>query len=113
MKVNVDPRDSIFGDDIIIEYRHYSKTHYLGKESNVKLAYFEAKIEYYDINGIRISNDIVSKSDDAVAGFTRNSGYKIVEGVRVQVYARGGRDGLTSKYIFFKFGTAPRFTSYI
>lgn len=111
--INVDPRDSIFGDDVIVEYKHYSLTHLLGQRKSYKIALFEAKIQFYDGNGNFIKYAVASKGNDDQASFTRNSKSNVVNGVRVQVYIEGGYSGEARKYIFFKFGTAPAFTDYI
>lgn len=111
--LNVDPRDSIFGDDVIIEYKHYALTHLLGQRKSYKILYFEAKIQFFDGNANFLKSDVASKGSDSQASFTRNSNSKVVNGVRVQIYIKGGYSGEVEKYFFFKFGTAPAFTNYL
>lgn len=111
--LNIDPRNNIFDDNILIEYNHYTLTNYMGTKENCKILLFSAKVQFYDGNGYYINTLVASKGNDAQAAFTRYSGSKIVNGVRVQVYIEGGYSGQVKKYFFFKFGTAPAFTNYI
>lgn len=105
--INVDPRNTIFVDDIIIEYRFYIAHHFTGNTGNEPLALFYAYIEYYNASGNRVATDSVSKSDRAVGGFTKNSGSTKIAGVRVRIDLVDEEIADTS--IYYRFGKAPSF----
>lgn len=48
IEINVDPRDSMFGDDVIIEYKHYYVDYSTGKRIDVKLQNFHANITFHE-----------------------------------------------------------------
>ncbi len=87
IEINVDPRDSMFGDDIIIEYKYF----YIdssNKRQPVKLQKFEAEIQFRETHKgvIKYFDPIyISKANDNEAGFTKHSGTLYADQVTVKV----------------------------
>lgn len=101
IEINIDPRRAPFVDDIIVEYKFYSRSSTFGFKNYVKLNFFEAYIEYYVPGSVKPITDYVSKSNDDKAGFTKNSGKNNVYMVKVKC---GVTHNNKHSDIYFKFG---------
>lgn len=82
--INVDIRNGLFKDDLIVEYRSF----YLSgnREINQKLSNFRFTVSFYDENNNSAGYRDVNKSNDDQAGFTYASNSTKVNGAIVKVY---------------------------
>lgn len=102
IEINVDPRNSMFGDDIIIEYKYYYVDS-SGKRVYTKLQNFYADIRYHETkNGVgKYFYDTINKDNDDIAGFTKHSGSIYIDSVEVDVTVTAS-SGI-KKHIYYKF----------
>ncbi len=86
IEVNVDPRDSIFGDDVIIEFKSFSQTPPLGIKKALPIGLFNATITFWSSSKGEITKKTDNCYDKSSKGYTINSGEHDIYKVHVNVY---------------------------